>query len=270
MNVMATGKNPLVQSIPRARAFACFLAFAAVMSAAPIAQAQSSPADGQQGTALEFTVAPYLLVPTMSGNVTLRGRDLEVDLGPSEIFENLEFGIMGYFEVRKGPWAFAFDGLYMDLGKSAQLDTILGPVGATLGLQQGMYELSGIRTVTPWADVVFGVRINSISGSFETLLLQLTGDSSATWVDPFVGVKLVVPETGNWLAAVRIDIGGFGVGSSFAWQIYPTVGYNFVDWFTLAGGFRILDMKYETGEGSQLFVYDMSMYGPFVGFVFHF
>ena len=43
-----------------------------------------------------------------------------------------------------------------------------------------------------------------------------------------------------------------------------------MDWFTLAGGFRILDMKYETGEGSELFVYDMSIYGPVVGFVFRF
>ena len=254
----------------RIQALARFLTLMTFLWVAPIAHAQSLPSDGSQGTAVEFTVAPYLLFPTMSGNMTVRGRDLEVDLGPSEIFENLELGLMGYFEVRKGPWAFAFDGLYMDLAKSAQLDTILGPVGATLGLQQGMYEFTGIRTVAPWADMVFGVRINNISGSFETVLLQLTGDSSATWVDPFVGVRLFVPETGNWFAGVRVDIGGFGVGSSFAWQIYPTVGYNFVDWFTLAGGFRFLDMNYETGEASELFVYDMSIYGPVVGFVFRF
>ncbi len=122
----------------RIQALASSLTLATFLWVAPMAHAQSLPSDGSQGTALEFTVAPYLLFPTMSGDMTLSGRDLEVDLSPSEIFENLEFGIMGYFEVRKGPWAFAFDLIYMDLGKSAQLDTILGPVGATLGLQQGM------------------------------------------------------------------------------------------------------------------------------------
>ena len=69
---------------------------------------------------------------------------------------------------------------------------------------------------------------------------------------------------------MRADIGGFGVGSNFAFQIYPTVGYRFVDWFTLAGGFRLLTMDYETGEGEQRFVYDMSIYGPFLGGIFRF
>ena len=251
-----------------------FLLVAFTVAFAPMAHAGNDPADEsstpRQGTATEFTVAPYFLFPTMSGNITLGGRSVEVDLGPSEIFENLEFGIMGYFEVRRGKWGFAFDGLYMDLEKEASLETPLGPAGAILGMQQGMYELSGIYDATDWADIVFGVRITSISGDFETLLLQIKGGDSKTWADPFVGVKLIVPDIGNWLVAARIDFGGFGIGSNYAFQVYPTVGYHFARWFTLAGGFRLLKMKYETGEGSELFVYDMSMYGPFVGFVFRF
>jgi len=29
-------------------------------------------------------------------------------------------------------------------------------------------------------------------------------------------------------------------------------------------------MKYETGGGSDLFIYDMTIFGPEVGFLFHF
>ena len=68
----------------------------------------------------------------------------------------------------------------------------------------------------------------------------------------------------------RIDFGGFGIGSDHAFQVYPTVGYDFARWFTLAGGFRYLKMKYEPGENDNLFGYDLSIYGPFVGFVFRF
>ena len=256
------------------RSATIFFLVAFTLAFAPVAHAGGDPADGssasQQGTATEFTVAPYFLLPTMSGNMTLRGRSLEVDLGASEIVDNLNFGIMGYFEVRRGRWGFGFDLLYMDLEKEASLETPLGPAGAILGMQQGLYELSGIYDATDWADIVFGVRINNISGDFETLLLDIKGGGSKTWADPFVGANLVVPDIGNWLVGTRIDFGGFGVGSNYAFQVYPTVGYDFARWFTLAGGFRFLKMKYESGDGDGLFVYDMSIYGPFVGFVFRF
>jgi len=233
----------------------------------PPAQNTSTPS---QGTVTEFTVAPYLLLPTVGGNMTIDGRSLEVDLGPGEIFGNLQFGMMGYFEARRDKWGFAFDALYANLEKEASVETPLGPGAANLGMQQGIYELSGIYGAADWADIVFGIRINNVSGDFETLLFQIKGEDSKTWADPFVGVKLIVPDIGNWRVFARIDFGGFGVGSNYAFQIYPTVGYDFAPWFTLAGGFRLLKMKYETGEGSDLFVYDMSIYGPFVGFVFRF
>ena len=246
------------------------------LALAPTAYASDDPpmaTDGaqpsaQQGTATEFIIAPYLLFPTLSGTTTIRGLPLDVDLGTGEIFENLEFAFMGYFEVRRDKWGFAFDVLYMDLEKEATFEGPIGTAAATLGMQQGMYELSGIYRAADWADVVFGVRINNVKGQYETHRLQLRGEDSYTWADPFVGARLFVPDIGKWRVGARIDFGGFGVGSTYAFQVYPTVGYDFADWFTLSGGFRLLKMKYETGEGTQLFVYDMSTYGPFVGFVF--
>ena len=236
----------------------------------PPTATSSAPQGAQPGTATEFTIAPYMLFSTMSGTTTIRGLPLDVDLGPGEIFENLEFGIMGYFEVRRGRWGFAFDGLYMDLQKDATFEGPIGTAGATVGMRQGMFELSGIYRAADWAEVVFGARINSLEGQYEAIRLPLRGEASHTWVDPFVGARLFVPDIGNWRVGARIDFGGFGIGSSYAIQLYPTVGYDFAHWFTLAGGFRFLKMKYETGEGRDLFVYDMSVYGPLAGLVFRF
>jgi hypothetical protein len=74
----------------------------------------------------------------------------------------------------------------------------------------------------------------------------------------------------KWLAGVRMDVGGFGAGSSIAFQIYPTVGYRVVNWLTLAGGFRYVYMDYKDGEDRERFEYNMSIYGPFLGALFHF
>ena len=102
----------------------------------PPTATSSAPQGAQPGTATEFTIAPYMLFPTMSGTTTIRGLPLDVDLGPGEIFENLEFGIMGYFQVRRGKWGFSFDGLYMDLEKEATFEGPIGTAGATLSMGQ--------------------------------------------------------------------------------------------------------------------------------------
>jgi hypothetical protein len=65
-------------------------------------------------------------------------------------------------------------------------------------------------------------------------------------------------------------IGGFGVGSDFAWQIYPIVGYRFSDLFELAGSYRAMSMDYTSDEGSDEFVYDLTTFGPQLGLPLHF
>ena len=64
----------------------------------------------------DFVVGPYLLVPHMNGDVTIRGIPVEVDVGPGDIFENLDFGAMLYLEMSNPDWAITLDGFYADLG----------------------------------------------------------------------------------------------------------------------------------------------------------
>lgn len=48
------------------------------------------------------------------------------------------------------------------------------------------------------------------------------------------------------------------------------VGYRFSKLFALVAAFRVLDMKYETGEGSDLFIHDVTTFGPELGLMLHF
>ena len=60
-------------------------------------RSQDQDQDGWQ-----FTVAPYLIFPWMDGKLAVRGREIDVDVSAGEIFDNLQFGAMGYLEAQKG------------------------------------------------------------------------------------------------------------------------------------------------------------------------
>lgn len=239
-----------------------------VMFGAPIgAQAAQDDADGW-----EFVVAPYVLFPHMNGEATIRGIAVEVDLGPSDVFENLDFGAMLYLEMANTDWAITLDGLYMDLGAAAEL-----PVSGRTGnanVKQWALEAKGLRRVAEWAELGIGARLNSIDmGLFVEagmVLPEIDVSGKQTWFDPLIAARLMAPLENRWSLGVSGDIGGFGVGSSFAWQVLPFAGYRFTRVFQLVLAYRALGANYETGSGTDLFVYDLVTFGPEIGFVFHF
>jgi hypothetical protein len=220
----------------------------------------------------EFTIAPYVLIPSMTGEVTVRGRPVEVDVGPGDIFKNLDFGAMLRLEASNQDWAFALDGLYMNLG--ADGTTPLLQREAKVDMKQLAVDARALRRVAPWAEIGIGGRINVLEGGLsiapgDNILSGLDVSQSMTWFDPLIVARLTAPLESKWHLGFIGDIGGFGIGSDFAWQVYPFVGYRFSTLFELTGAFRALGMKYETGTDNELFIYDMVIFGPEVGFLFH-
>ncbi len=108
----------------------------------------------------QFVVAPYLLSPHMNGNVAVRSIPAEVEIGPSDIFDNLDFGAMLYLEATNPEWAITLDGIYMDLGAEGMLP--LSGRTATVGMKQWTLEATGIRRLANWAEAGIGARVNSI------------------------------------------------------------------------------------------------------------
>ena len=53
-------------------------------------------------------------------------------------------------------------------------------------------------------------------------------------------------------------------------EIFPSLAINFTDSFSLILGYRWLDIDYSTGEGDELFTYDVLTQGPVVGVGFRF
>lgn len=211
----------------------------------------------------DVMVAPYLMGAGLTGNATLLGRPVEIDLSTSEILDNLEFGFMGLLAAKKGNWGFGADALWMALGVNVH-DT-------EVDFNQGAFAFYGIRELSPAADLTFGMRVNTLQGEFT--FNNLGGARVAddkTWVDPIAGLTLRTPAGRRMQLRLYSEIGGFGAGSDLTWQLFPSFGINFGRTFSTEFGYRWLAIDYKTGDGNREFVYDVLTQGPFLGFGFRF
>ena len=240
------------------------LVFLSILTSPALAQSPGSA--GKSSDEWKFTLAPYLILPYMNGTTAVRGREVEVDVSPSEIFSNLQFGAMGYFEARKAKWGAGVDAVYMALG------TDIDRPSANVDVNQGAYTFLGLRQLNEKVDFLFGVRWNVLQGKigFKGPLLTGTFEDTKQWVDPIVGLKFKQRISGRWHFTLEGDIGGFGAGSDFAWQLWPMIGVDVGKRATLGVGYRVLSMDYVTGSGDQQFKYDVVTQGIVLGMAFKF
>jgi len=233
-----------------------------------------APAAAQSGD-WDVFVAPYLMGASMSGSTTLKNYQVDVDVPASDIFSNLQFGAMGLMTAMKGNWGFGADIIWMALGTTVE--------NTNVDFNQGAFSFYGIRRLGPAADLTFGARINTLQGEFKFKGPDLGVSQDKNWVDPVVGIALHTPRGSRFRAGLYGEVGGFGVGSKFAWQIFPTIGIGLTRSFSLEFGYRWLDMDYESGDDegfcipglpclvqNDRFVYDVLTQGPVVGFGFRF
>jgi hypothetical protein len=105
--------------------------------------------------------------------------------------------------------------------------------------------------------------------------LDINGDraiarsGSVDWVDPFVGLRLRYKPAIDQELVLRGDVGGFGAGSDFSWQVVGTFqwyacsfwGMDYDAWV----GYRALSVDYSKGSGINRFELDDIQHGPVVG-----
>jgi opacity protein-like surface antigen len=240
------------------------------------ARAQTATAASGSGWTFDFT--PYIWGVAMSGDV--QGGALpaiHIDMSFSDILDNLDAGLLGAFEARKGRWGMLFDAIYMKLEASGTASrTGTGPIGSTatasaeLEVTQKMLAAAvAYRFVEGRApmDVIGGLRYAkieadaTINGSFFAQSGTVARSADKDWVDPYVGVRFLQPIAGNWTLVSYLDVGGFGVGSDFTWQAIIGVNYDFSKTFAAKFGYRYLAVDYDK-DG---FIYDMANSGLYLG-----
>ncbi len=66
-----------------------------------------------------------------------------------------------------------------------------------------------------------------------------------------------------------IDIGGFGIGSNFSWNVIAAVSYQLSELVAVTAGYRYFYVDYEDDDATE-FAYDVGTNGPGLGVTFSF
>ncbi len=228
-----------------------------------------SPAAAQSDSdGWEFTIAPYLWAAGMDGTITINRIDADVDVPFSDILSDLDFAGMLHFDMQSEHWVVTSDLVYVDLGADA--DVLLGTGSATV--TQTLFEVAGGYRVSRAVTLLAGARWVDLDSGLQYVgeIVEERVGGSESWIDPFVGVHLVVPLAKRWWFGVHGDIGGFGIGSDLAWQAYADIGFKASNVVSIILGYRAIDMDYQNESNGDFFGYDMLIAGPQLGVAFHF
>jgi hypothetical protein len=200
----------------------------------------------------------------------LTGVNADVGIGPLQIavdssfsdnLENLDVGLMAYYETWVGG-----SGFYLDIIHARLSDAILvlGPISVDYDANQTFVEAGTLlRRGTPERplDIIVGVRYTDQDSDYQ-LNTGLSGSRSQHWVDPIIGLRQRGPVSDKWTYSVRADIGGFGIGSNSTCQFDGSFRYSMNPNSTLIVGYRYKDTDYDDDD----FSYSGALRGPIVGF----
>ena len=220
----------------------------------------------------KFRVAPYLWVAGQEGTVvTLPGTPpVDFDASFSDILKELDMGLMGTAEARKGRFGVFGELFFTRVSPDAKTP---GAAFSKVAYDQDLWTLSagGFYVLSQAKDhnfdAVVGVRRWDLDNELafeDDLLPGLKVQDQEKWNDIFVGLKGRKTLNDHWF------INGWGyvaVGgdSDSYWDLFAGVGYKF-NAFALDVGYRHQVVDFDE-DG---FIYDIKITGPTIGFVFDF
>jgi opacity protein-like surface antigen len=271
--------------------------------ASPQFAAVARPAFG----AWKVTVLPYIWVINLNGTMDLRSTTLGTDatfidaLTKSSAFP---LAFMGRVEAANGPfWAYGdiawaqmrFAGSTLSLRSpivdvalsasvSGRMKLTLGIGEAGFGYELGRWRLTNAPASFTSLDAYLGTRyVNMttrldgdavVAATSPFLGIQRVGgrDVSGTgtlwWLDPVIGLRMRHSLAPGSMFEMRADIGGFGAGSKFSWQVvggyHADFDYNSTHFTTLVG-YRALGLDFSKTAGVYTNGLNSIIHGPVMG-----
>lgn len=217
--------------------------------------------------AWQQTVFVYGMGAAIDGDVTIGDITVPVDVSISELFDALEMGAMLAYRADNGTWSVTVDTTFMALGGTGR-----GPAGFVKGdVDIDQFTLMGTlgRRVTPHLEALLSLSYFDLSTDLKITGPRETRTASvdASWVDPMLGLHYTVPFADAWRFNLRGDVGGFGVGSDFSYQLLTNFRWQANETFGVVAGYRVIGFDYEDGNrnGNKYQRFDLVEQGPLLG-----
>lgn len=233
------------------------------------AQAATNQIEGRAGKAggkgerVEWTLTPYFWGAGLYGGATIGDTEADVDMDFGDIWDNLDLAAMADLRVEMGRWAIQSNLVWADLEADGS-----GPYGRAdidVEMQLWIVELEGrYRFAENW-EVLAGARYYDVESDIKIrppAAPTIRQSGSEDWVDPIIGLAFRAPLSERWSFHGRGDIGGFGAGSDFSWQLIALFDYRIAKSASVGIGYRHLDWDYDEGSGEDKFALDTYMTGP--------
>ena len=230
------------------------------------------------GDSWRFAVAPYIWLVGIHGDQTVKGFEASVDMDFGDLWSDLDFAGQLKGEAWKGNLGLFLDGTWLKLSTEESIGPIRLDVDMRLGIVEAgafyhVYEMplgaEGVPDDRKLAvQLLAGARYWYLKAKLDTGPIDV--ENSRDWVDPILGARLITDITERTRVLLRMDIGGFGVGSAseFAFNATAMFGYRMTEQWTLAGGYQVMTLDH--GSGSDPFQSDLTFYGPIFGVGYRF
>ena len=220
----------------------------------------------------------YLFATGIEGEAQIRNVTTDVDVGFDDIIENFDMGYMGYIEHRRDRWSFIGDLAYLRL--AAEDSTASGnilQVELEAELEQTVIEgFVGYRVLERQYDAA-ALGLDLLLGARRTeLQIDLGSEASALglttsrsrereddWTDTVLALRLQYGGERGWGSTFWLDVGDGSDSSSE--QFMALASYRSDGNWQFFGGYRYLNLEYETGSGSSKFGVDLDYNGPMFG-----
>jgi len=245
---------------------------AAAQAAAPAPEPalDVQPAPDEEGWS--FGAFIYYWSASIDGDLTVDGDEIEIDGGDDEgtSSDPALYGFLGQFEASRGPWSVVFAPIFVTVATTG--DESAG-ASADVEIDAQVHELFVTHDLAGGWDWLAGARYYELETEVQLSVGGVpTGapDSIQSWVDPIVGVRGRGQFSDDWSWDLRGDIGGFGLGSEFAWNASALVGYHFSSSVGAHLGYRALSVNFNDSSGADRAEFDLTMYGPVIGISFSF
>ena len=223
-----------------------------------------------------YSFEVYAMASSITGDASVgRIEGVPVDVGFSDILENLDIAAMVHFEAfRDNQWGFIFDYGFMDLGSD-----LSNPRGGIVDadVRQGVMEsflTYRMEQNGSTYDFYGGLRWwdNDVKLLVDPGLLQgsLNPRISEDWIDVVVGGRVYTPLGDRWTFTAQVDIGGFDMESDFTASGSIGFIYTLSEKAVIDLRYKGLWVDYKNGSvGSPGgFAYDTTTHGPIVGIIF--
>jgi len=233
---------------------------------------QSSAAIPAQEESWTFDAFVYYWSASVSGSLTVDGQEIDLEGGDGGGFsgETALSGFLGEFEASRGPWSLVYAPVIVNLDMTGNES---GGIDADVEIRARIHEGFAAHALGDRWDWLAGARYYELDTDVD---LSNGGvpvgslGSNHSWVDPIVGVRFHDDLGEDWSVRSRVDVGGFGLGSKFAWNADAYAAYRFSSWCTGDLGYRALSIDFEDGSGSDRLAYNLTMSGPVIGVTFSF